>query len=92
LVTVVRAHDRHPSRAFGCAGGIKFGHGHAPLLDISVVIERDCVWSSVIPNAFKKDTRAGLSVGDLRLMDVEAVCVIVEGKRSKGSGHDRVIE
>jgi hypothetical protein len=52
LVMVMRAHDWHPSRAFGRADGIKPGHGHAPLSDISVLIERDCVWSSVIPNAF----------------------------------------
>ena len=82
MVMVVRAHDWHPSRAFDCADGIKLGHGHAPLSDISVVVERDCVWSPVIPNAFEKDARAGVSVGDLRLMDVEAACVIVEKTRS----------
>jgi hypothetical protein len=54
-------------------------------------MERDCDWCPVIPNAFKKDERAGPSVGALRLADIEAVCVIEE-TRSKGSGHDRVIE
>ena len=90
MVLVARADDWHPSWAFGCIDGIKPGHGHAPLSDLSVVIERDCDWSPVIPNAFKKDERAGPSVGALRLADIEAVCVIEE-TRSKGSGHDRVI-
>jgi hypothetical protein len=53
-------------------------------------MERDCDWCPVIPNAFKKDERAGPSVGALRLADIEAVCVIEE-TRSKGSGHDRVM-
>ena len=82
---VVRTPDWHPNWASGCADGIKLGHDHAPLSDVSVVVERDRVWSPVIPSAFKEDARAGLSVGDRRLMDVEAACVIVEETRSPPS-------
>jgi hypothetical protein len=36
-------------------------------------------------NEFKKNARAGVSVGDLRVMGIEAACVIVEEARSPRS-------
>jgi len=36
-------------------------------------------------NEFKKNARAGVSVGDLRVMGIEAACMIVEEARSPRS-------